>query len=53
MKTVDVDGLKLRLMLHEQSVRMHELAERTGVTHYQVSRWCRKGIHAGCHAPTP
>jgi transcriptional regulator with XRE-family HTH domain len=46
MKTVYVDGLKLRMRLHEQGVRMRELAQRIGVTHYQVSRWARRGIHA-------
>jgi transcriptional regulator with XRE-family HTH domain len=46
MKTVNIDGARLRVVLHNAAIRQRALAQQIGVSHYNVSRWCRKGEHA-------
>jgi transcriptional regulator with XRE-family HTH domain len=45
MKTVAVDGSKLRSAVHAGGFTQRELAEKIGVTHFTVSRLCQRGSH--------
>jgi transcriptional regulator with XRE-family HTH domain len=45
MSTIAVNGVKLRNLLAEHSVKQKELSKAVGVSHYNVSRWCGMGVH--------
>lgn len=45
MNMCDIDGARFRTLLNVAGIRQRELASRIGVTHYNVSRWCKRGEH--------
>jgi len=38
-----INGTRLKTLLVERGIGQRELAQKVGVTHYSVNRWCKKG----------
>jgi len=46
MKTMTIEGNRLKAVLAEKGIRQRTLAATIGVTRFQMSRWCKSGVHA-------
>ena len=45
MATACIDGMVLRTAMAQRNISQKDLAKAVGVTHYNVNRWCKDGIH--------